>query len=263
MITCDELPDLLVREQVGDEVFWAGSLARFGSFAEEQLVDYRIVGHKPKRLSFTEAAAFPLVSLTAFEAIHEHMKAQAGKSLLVLPGAGGVGSIAIQLAKQAGLKVIGTASRAETRDFAKRMGADTVIDHSKGLEAEFKAHGLPPVEYVLNAVSEDQLLNVLKVLAPLGHVVGITWMAGHSPEVVQAMMMKRATLSIELMFVRSMSNVQPELQGEILQEISRRIDAGQLQPIHTQVFKGFEQIAAAQEIQQSGKAIGKIVIELV
>src|SRR6478672_11268206 len=140
--------------QVGDEVYYAGSVIRQGCDAELHLVDERIVGRKPKSLSFAEAAAMPLTTITAWEALFDRMgvlrERKGTASLLILGGAGGVGSIAIQLGRQiAGLRVIATASRPETVAWCRELGADEVIDHRLPLQEELRRTGDGEVSYIL------------------------------------------------------------------------------------------------------------------
>jgi zinc-binding alcohol dehydrogenase family protein len=120
--------------QPGDLVYYAGDITRQGSYCEYQLIDERIVGKKPENLSFAEAAAMPLTTITAWEGIYDRLRItekDKGKTILIINGAGGVGSIAIQIAKHAGLKVIATASREETKNWCEKMGADVIINHRK------------------------------------------------------------------------------------------------------------------------------------
>ena len=149
-----EIGDRVTGFKPGDEVYYAGDIIRPGSNSEFQLVDYRIVGHKPKSLEFASAAALPLTSITAWEALFDRLKiskdrTDAGKSILIINGAGGVGSIAIQLAKLAQLKVIATASRPETIAWCKELGADYVVNHRHNLAEEIEKIEYPTVDYIL------------------------------------------------------------------------------------------------------------------
>ena len=179
--------------KVGQEVFYAGQLTRAGSFAEWQLVDSRFIAVKPKSLSHADAAAFPLVSLTASEALSETMRidsAPAGRSILILPGAGGVGSVAIQLAKAAGLHVIATASRDDTKAWATKMGADVVVDHTKPFLAQWNALGLAPVHYILSTHNDEDLARFPDIIAPRGHIVSINGNADIGKGTVAAFFVK-------------------------------------------------------------------------
>src|SRR5688572_8422404 len=134
----------------GDAVYYAGDVTRPGANSEWHLVDERIVGRKPQRLDFAQAAAIPLTAITAWEAFFDRMKVKAGGTLLIIGGAGGVGSIGIQLAKIAGLAVVATASRPESVAWVRELGADHVIDHRKELRPQLEALGKKEVEYIAN-----------------------------------------------------------------------------------------------------------------
>ncbi|MEP4883694.1 zinc-binding alcohol dehydrogenase family protein, partial [Maribacter dokdonensis] len=192
--------------KVGDEVWYAGDLNRQGSNAEFQLVDERIVGKKPASLSFAEAAALPLTTLTAYEMLFHRLevsKDDANKSILVIGAAGGVGSILVQLAKKlTKLNIIGTASREETTSWLKELGADTVINHRNKLSEEFEKYHLPGPEYVvsLNA-TEHHVDEIAKLIKPQGKFGFID-----DPKSINVMPFKGKAVSthIELMFTRSM-----------------------------------------------------------
>jgi len=160
----------------GDEVYYSGDITRSGSNAQYQLVDERIVGRKPATLDFAQAAAMPLTTITAWELLFHRMPFSIdnecnGRSLLVIAGAGGVGSIAIQLARRAGFSVIATASRDETIAWCKQLGAQHVIDHRQPLAPQLKAIGIEQVDVVLNFASTDRYWEqVGEIIAPLGHV---------------------------------------------------------------------------------------------
>ncbi|MBP8171275.1 MAG: zinc-binding alcohol dehydrogenase family protein, partial [Pseudomonas sp.] len=163
--------------QVGDEVFYAGALQRAGGNSELHVVDERIVGHKPKRLGFAEAAALPLTAITAWELLFERLKivegsASHGQSLLIIGAAGGVGSILTQLARQlTGLTVIGTASRPETADWVRQLGAHHVLDHSQPLLAQLQQLGISQVEHVASLTHTDQHYEqLIEALAPQGQL---------------------------------------------------------------------------------------------
>jgi NADPH2:quinone reductase len=254
------------RFKVGDEVYYAGDLTRSGSNAEYQLVDERIVGHKPKELSNAEAAAIPLTALTAWESIFDRMKVNPetdkGKTVLIIGGAGGVGSIAIQIAKQvAGLKVIATASRLETVKWCLEMGADHVVNHLS-LKEELEKIGHGQVDFVLDFVDINSYWEIVtEIIKPQGHIVTI---AGTSAPLNLALLKnKSVTFSWELMYTRSMYQTEDmEKQHEILNEISKLIDAGKLKTTLTTTLQGFtvNNLKKAHELQESGKSIGKTVI---
>lgn len=253
--------------KVGDEVYYAGDLTRDGSNAEYQLVDERIVGFKPKNLSVAEAAAIPLTALTAWESIFDRIKVNPekdkGKTILILAGAGGVGSIAIQIAKQvAELTVIATASRPETSAWCKDLGADYVVNHYD-LKAELEAIGHSEVDYILDFVNLNAYWEtVVDLIKPQGHIVSIT--GSKEPLDLSLLKTKSVTFSFEFMYTRSMYTTNDIAQQyHILNEVSRLLDTGVLKTTLTTVLKGFtvENLKRAHLMQETGKTIGKTVVE--
>lgn len=250
--------------KAGDEVYYAGDLSRAGSYAELQAVDYRLVGNKPKTLSFAEAAGLPLTTLTAWEALFDrpHVTFDANTQVLIIGGAGGVGSLAIQLLKsKTSAKVIATASRPESIAWVKKMGADHVIDHSKDLREGFKAEGIKEVDLVFGTTHSDLYLKTIPdLLRPFGHFVLID-----DPESLDIVSFKRKALSVhwQLMFTKSLSNYRLESQGQILNEMAKLIDSGKVKTTVNTLIKGMTaaSIREAHKIQESGKALGKTVIE--
>lgn len=264
--------------KVGDQVMFAGVLNRQGSYAEYCCVDERIVGRKPSNLSWEESASVPLCALTAWEGMVERMgiplpvspssaeaKKNASKSILIIGGAGGVGSITIQLAKKVlhlG-HVIATASRPDSVAWCKKQGADHVIDHSKPLLPQFKEIGLTGVDYVYCTV--DLFLysaQVLEVTKALGKVCSIT---GISPQVDwSGAFYKGISLCPELMFTKGLFGVEMESQGEILNSMADLIER---QAIHHTLTTRFDftlgGIRSAQTLQESGKSIGKTAVTVV
>jgi NADPH2:quinone reductase len=265
--TVEAVGDKSSRFQVGDEVYYAGDLTRSGCNAEYQLIDERIVGIKPKNLTNAEAAAIPLTGLTAWESLFDRIKVDPakdkGKTLLILAGAGGVGSIAIQIAKKvAGLTVIATASRPESVSWCKEMGADFVVNHYD-LKAALAKIGHAEVDYILDCVSINNYWETLvEVIKPQGHIVTIT--GSNDPINLSALKTKSVSLSWELMYTRSMYTTDDiERQHQILNEISGLLDAGELRTTLTTNLEGFtvENLKKAHTMQESGKTIGKTVIE--
>jgi len=252
--------------KVGDEVYFAGNIALHGANAEYTLVDERITGKKPKSLTWEQAATVPLCALTAWEPLFENAglripedggpNPNASKTILVIGGAGGVGSIAIQFAKKLLKfgKVIATASRPETISWCQRMGADIVIGHND-LKANLENVGFSGVNFVfvtneLNSVF-DTAVDVAK---PTGTIIGITGFQGVDAGKI---FFKRLTLISEFMFSRSIHQEEPEKQGEILNKVAELIDAGVV--VHTQNHHfEWHQLPEAHQLQESGKAIGKI-----
>jgi zinc-binding alcohol dehydrogenase family protein len=255
--------------QVGDEVFYAGSIMRPGTNCEFHLVDERIVGRKPSKLSFAEAAALPLTSITAWESLFDRMrisreKRDAGKHILIIGGAGGVGSIAIQIAKRiAGLSVIATASRKETAAWCKDLGADYVVNHRDDIVAQVRSLGMEHADYVLCLNATDQHWNSMaELVAPQGHIVSIVETT--KPVNLGLLKSKSVTFTWEMMFTRSMYETEDMIeQHHLLNEISRLIDAGTLITTFEQ-FLGLinaKNLRAAHAQIESGSTIGKIVLE--
>lgn len=265
--TVEAVGEKTSRFKVGDEVYYAGDLTRSGSNAEYQVVDERIVGFKPKHLTIAEAAAIPLTGLTAWESLFDRIKinpeTDKGKTILILAGAGGVGSIAIQIAKKvAGLTVIATASRPESADWCTALGADFVVNHYD-LQAELAKIGHQEVDYVLDFVDLGAYWETaVEVTKPQGHIVSIT--GSSKPLNLNLLKNKSISFSLEFMYTRSMFTTEDiARQHEILNEISRLLDDGTLKTTLTTTLKGFtvEQLKKAHQMQESGKTIGKTVIE--
>jgi len=252
--------------KVGDAVFYAGDITRSGSNAEFQLVDERIVGKKPRSLSIAETAAMPLTSLTAYEALFDRIKLDPekdkGKSVLILAGAGGVGSIAIQLAKKIGnLTVIATASRVDSIAWCKDLGADFVVNHHH-LKEELEKIGHSQVNYILDFVDlEGYWETATEIIKPQGHIVSIT--GSSRPLDLDLLKTKSVTFSWELMYTRSMFSTEDmERQHEILNHIADLLDNGTIRSTLTTTLKGFtvENLKEAHRLQESGKSIGKTVL---
>ena len=252
--------------KVGEEVFYAGDITRPGTNSELHAVDERIVGKKPKSLSFAEAAGFPLTSITAWELLFESLGIQEGTgkgdSLLVIGGAGGVGSILIQLVKKlTELTVIATASRPETVAWVQKMGADRVINHRESLVNQVKDLGLQP-RYVasLNA-TEKHFPAIVELIEPRGHIALID-----DPQFldIHAIKPKALSFSWEFMFARSMYQTKDiEKQHELLNRVSELIDDGTLlSTVTNNLGKISAQTLKAAHVQQeSGRVIGKNVLD--
>ena len=252
----------------GDEVFYAGSIVRPGSNAERQLVDERIVGHKPKSLGFAEAAALPLTAITAWEVLFDRLGVAPGKqpdagSLLIIGGAGGVGSILIQLARRlTGLTVIATASRPASESWCRDLGAHHVIDHSKPLGDELKRIGVAQLALVAGLTATDRHFPAIaEILAPQGKFALID-----DPASLDVNPLKRKSVSVhwEFMFTRSLFET-PDMiaQHRLLEEVASLADAG---VIRTTLTRRLGAITAANLKQahaliESGTSIGKVVLE--
>jgi zinc-binding alcohol dehydrogenase family protein len=254
----------------GDEVYYAGSLTRQGCDAEYHLVDERIVGGKPRNLSFEEAAAMPLTTLTAWEALFDRMGAtrrgsHSAGTLLVIAGAGGVGSIAIQIAKRvAGMHVIATASRPETEAWCRELGADEVVDHREPLQQELQRIGAGEVDYVLCAASTEQhLQNMADVVRPQGKVCLIVGVKGNQPVAINAFQSKSVAICWELMFTRAMyETADMQAQHDILAEAARLLGDGTLRHTMKQRYGPLnaENLRRAHAAIESGRMIGKLVL---
>jgi zinc-binding alcohol dehydrogenase family protein len=250
---------------VGDDVFYAGDVTRAGTNAEFHAVDERIVGKKPSSLDFIESAGLPLTSITAWEMLFDSFRVSenggAGQSLLVIGGAGGVGSILIQLAKTlTNLTVIATASRPETQDWVRKMGADHVIDHRGDLTAQLKELGLMP-SYVAALTATDQHWPaIVDLIAPRGHIALIDDPQNLN---ISAAKPKALTISWEFMFTRSMFNTADIMvQRDLLNRVSDMLDAGTLQSTVTERVDALtvETLTEAHKRQESGRVIGKQVL---
>ncbi len=252
----------------GDKVFYAGAIDRAGANSELHVVDERIVGRMPGSLDFARAAALPLTAITAWELLFERLGVREGKgderqSLLVIGAAGGVGSILVQLARQlTGLTVIGTASRAETQQWVRELGAHHVIDHSQPLLPQLKALGHDQVSMVASLTHTDQHLDqLIEALAPQGKLALID-----DPAQLDVVKLKRKSLSLhwEFMYTRSLFQTEDMVeQHRLLNRVSQLIDDGVLK---TTVGEHFGRIDAANlrrahALLESGKARGKIVLE--
>ena len=212
--------------KVGDQVWYAGDLTRDGSNAEYQAVDERIVSLKPQSLSNAEAAALPLTAITAWEMLFDRFNVDLDQSdnILVIGGAGGVGSIAIQLLKaKTNLKVIATASREETKAWVKSLGADYVIDHTEDLNTQIKALGLDAPQYIFSTnQTETYLPQISKLIAPQGKFGLID-----DPKLLDIGEFKSKSVSVhwEFMFTRSMFNtIDIEQQSQLLHQVAELVD---------------------------------------
>lgn len=253
---------------VGDAVYYAGDMTRPGSNAQFQCVDARIVAKKPVSLDFAQAAALPLTALTAWELLFERMPFDAeiggkGKSLLVIGGAGGVGSIAIQLAKRAGFTVIATASREETIAWCRELGADHVVDHRQPLTPQLEALGFKTIDAALNLADTDRYWTELgELLAPLGHVGLIVEPAG-ALKIGDPYKAKSIGIHWEMMFARPrFRTADMGEQGRILARVAELIDAGALRGTQRETLSPInaENLREAHRRLESGATIGKLTL---
>lgn len=253
---------------VGDKVYYAGDITRPGCNASHQLVDERIVGSMPESLDFEAAAALPLTSITAWEALFERFKItakDAGKTILIIGAAGGVGSIATQLAKKvAHLNIIATASRDETREWCLSSGAHHVINHHQDLEQQFKDKNLPAPDYILCLNSTDHyFITMAKLIAPQGIICSIVETSeAHDIDLLK---MKSASFVWEFMFTKSMyQTVDMIKQHELLNKVANLIDNDILKTTMNMNYGEMTagSITKSHELLESGKAIGKLVLSV-
>lgn len=257
----------------GDAVFYAGDVTRAGCNGEYHLIDERIVGRKPASLSFDDAAAMPLTTITAWEALFDRMgiskdaAANKGKSILIIGAAGGVGSIAVQLAKKvAGLQVIATASRAQTEQWCRDMGADQVINHREALGDEFKRAGLTGVNYILCLVGTAQHWHgMADVILPQGKLCLIVDTESNQPVNINLFKPKSVSITWEFMFTRSrFQTADIAEQGVLLNEASRLLDAGVLRHTRTEHYGALNaaNLLKAHAKLESGTMVGKLVLNV-
>jgi len=251
----------------GDAVFYAGDLTRSGTNAEYHLVDERIVGAKPATLDFPAAAAMPLTAITAWEMLFDRFGivkgSGMGKSILIVGGAGGVGSIAVQLVRQlTGLTVLATASRPETQDWVKQLGAHHVIDHGKPMPEQAKAAGFANgVDYIFSTTETMQhIAAIAEMIAPQGKFGLID-----DPKALDISVFKRKSVSVhwEFMFTRSMfQTADITEQHELLNEVARLVDAGTLRTTLADVVGRIDAatLRKAHAMVESGRTRGKLVL---
>ncbi|MCK5500678.1 MAG: zinc-binding alcohol dehydrogenase family protein, partial [Tritonibacter mobilis] len=251
----------------GDEVYYAGDITRSGTNAEFHLVDERIVGRKPASLSHAEAAALPLTTITAYEAFFDRLRidrdgADAGQSLLIIGAGGGVGSIGIQLAKQAGLTVIATASRSETSDWVKSLGADHVVNHREDMVAQVQAIGIKHVDHIAIFNDMRHWDTAVELIRPQGGIVSID--DTDLPMPMGGMKTKAASFHWEFMFARSMHQT-PDMieQHHLLSYVAGQIDAGNIKTTVSEVLSPINaaNMREAHRLVETGQARGKIVVE--
>ena len=265
--TVEALGDEVKGFQVGDRVYYAGSITRQGANAELHVVDERIAARAPQSLDDAQAAALPLTTITAWELLFDRLGVPkgggSGQTLLIVGGAGGVGSILIQLARQlTQLRVIATASRPETRQWCLDLGAHAVIDHSKPLAVELKAAGIGEVDMVDSLTQTEQhYRQIIESLKPQGKIGVIDDMA-----VLDAMPLKGKSLSLhwELMFVRSRFET-PDMaeQGKLLADVAALVDAGRVRTTANASFGTINaaNLRRAHALMESGTAQGKVVLQ--
>ena len=251
----------------GDEVWYAGDITRPGCNSEFQVIDERIVGWKPRTLSHAEAAALPLTTITAYEAFFDRLGidrdgGSQGQSILIIGAGGGVGSIGIQLAKHAGLTVIATASRPETEQWVKELGADHVINHREDMVAQVRALGMQYVDHIAIFNDMRHWSVAVELIRPQGGIVSID--DTDLPMPMDGMKMKSASFHWEFMFARSMFEA-PDMieQHELLSWVAGEIDDGRIRTTVSEVLRPINaaNLREAHRRIETGKAKGKIVLE--
>ncbi|WP_130099468.1 zinc-binding alcohol dehydrogenase family protein [Siccibacter turicensis] len=251
--------------KVGDEVWYAGDITRPGSNTTHQLIDARIVGHKPRSLDWAAAAALPLTALTAWEGLFERLNIQdagADKTLLIIGGAGGVGSLAIPFAKHnSKVKIIATASREDSAQWCRDRGADLVVNY-KDLPGELAKHDITWVDYIFILNDTDgHWANVSKLIAPQGHICTIV--ENEHPLDQNELKLKSAALHWEFMYTRSMyQTADMARQGEILNAVAKLVDEGIVESSLSETLHGLsvETLQQAHDKVLKGHMRGKVVI---
>jgi len=250
----------------GDEVFYAGSIGRQGANMEFHLVDERIVGRKPRTLDFAAAAALPLTAITAWEAMFDRLDVAkavpgAARAILILGGAGGVGSIAIQLARQlTDLVIVATASRPETAQWATTMGAHHVIDHKKPLAPQIAALGIGSPSFIFaTSTIGGVIADLAELIAPQGRIALI------NGEIADLFVFRPKSVSVhfELMFTRPLlQTADIEAQHRLLNEVADLVDAARVRSTMRENYGRIDaaNLMRAMRFLKTGGAIGKIVL---
>ncbi len=251
----------------GDQVWYAGDITRPGCNAEFQVVDERIVGRKPQALSHAEAAALPLTTITAYESFFDRLGidrdgGDKGQSILIIGAGGGVGSIGIQLARHAGLTIIATASRPETEDWVRSLGADHVVNHREDMVAQVRALGISHVDHVAIFNDMRHWDTAVELVRPQGGIVSID--DTDLPMPMEGMKMKAASFHWEFMFARAMHQT-PDMieQHRLLDWTAAEIDAGRIRTTLTEMLSPINaaNLREAHRRVETGQARGKIVVE--
>ncbi len=255
--------------QVGDEVFYSGSLKFDGSNAEYQTMDERYVATKPKNVSYTEAASLPLTSITAYEVLFDIFNISTnpdnnrGKTLLIINGAGGVGSIATQIAKAYGLKVVTTAGREETKAWSESMGADLVINYKEDMKAQLEANHIKTIDYIFCTFDTDlyyeKMIELVKARGTLATIV-----AFNEKQDLNLLKGKSLTFAHENMFARSLNDTDVIQYHRYLTDVSKKVDEGVYQPTVTKVFDELtpETLFEAHQLLEDHVMKGKIVFNM-
>ncbi|NBF02532.1 zinc-binding alcohol dehydrogenase family protein [Pseudomonas sp. Fl5BN2] len=251
----------------GDAVFYAGTFTQDGANAELHRVDERLVGHKPASLSFAQAAAMPLTSLTAWQLLFERLGRVPGDcsaqgTLLIVGGAGGVGSVLIQLARKlTGMTVIATASRPDSRQWCLELGAQHVLDHSRSLVQQLARLGLPAVTHIAALThTEQHFAELAEIIAPHGHIALID-----DHDFFDAVPLKSKSVSLhwEMVFTRALFQTSDMIeQHHILQRLAQLLDQGVIRCTLSEVFSPFtvDNLRRAHQRVEQGGLLGKVVV---
>ncbi|MFJ1628187.1 zinc-binding alcohol dehydrogenase family protein [Marinilactibacillus psychrotolerans] len=250
----------------GDEVFYPGSSNVQGAQADYHVIDERMVALKPDNLDFAEAAALPLTALTAYETFYDRLRIPENSNepvtLLIIGAAGGVGSIATQIALNDGIHVIGTASRDESREHLAHLGITKIINHKKPYQPQLKEFGIDTVDYIFLASNADEnIKEVNKIVSPQGHVCSILPLRTPLP---MSFFSKSVTFSYELMYTRSVYEASDWIkQHNYLTQLKTHIESGNLKTTINHRFHSMnsENLTKAYEQLMTGHTIGKIVLE--
>lgn len=250
-----------------DEVYYAGDITRSGTNAEFHLVDERIVGRKPTSLSYAQAAALPLTTITAYESFFDRLGidrdgADKGQSILIIGAGGGVGSIGIQLAKHAGLQVIATASRPETTAWVRELGADHVVNHRQDMVQQVRDLGVRYLDHIAIFNDMRHWEIAVELIRPEGGIVSID--DTDLPMPMGGMKMKAASLHWEFMFARAMHRTRDMIkQHQLLSWVADEIDAGRIRTTVAEILSPIDaaNMREAHRRIETGQAKGKIVVE--
>ncbi|MCD8915848.1 zinc-binding alcohol dehydrogenase family protein [Staphylococcus simulans] len=254
---------------VGDEVFYSGSSFYDGSNEQYQVMDERVVGKKPNNVSYSEAASLPLTALTAYEVLFDVFGISSnpdnnkGKSILIINGAGGVGSIATQIAKVYGLHVVTTAGRKETKEWSESMGADIVLNYKEDLKDQLADHQIQYFDYIFCTHDTDEYYELMiDLIKPRGHITTIV--AFKEKQDLNLLKGKSLTFTHDYMFGRLDYGVDEIQYHRYLTDLSQKVEAGSYQPTMTKEVKGLtsETLFEAHQLLESQSMIGKLVINM-
>ncbi|CAH1852929.1 zinc-binding alcohol dehydrogenase family protein [Convivina intestini] len=253
---------------VGDQVFYTGTQPQIGTNAQYQVIKAALVAHAPRELSASQAAAMPLTSITAYDILHQafgltvERDSVQDKTLLIINGAGGVGSILIQLAKYIGLTVIATAGNKESRAWEEGLGADHVLDYHEDLAGQLSKLGYPKVDYIANLQDTDAYWDLMvNTIKPFGRIAGIV--TNTKPVDIGALKEIGAQFTWVFILARGNFNHNLQEQGDILTKIATLLDEGELKSTATKFYQGLsvESLKQATKIVEGHHTLGKVVID--